>query len=301
MTAGQARLPADPGLARQVHARRAVHGVELQPEADRRAVLQRGLGRERWHRCAAPARVQLAARLRRPRHAHGHDRRRGTTTSRRPATRRRFGADQRHRAAGPHRRVQGLLPDAGRRQLLHLGQRRRHRPGSRRRRRRPELLDLGLADELPRPGRGRLPLRGGRGRLRRRLGGEQRARRPRRSPIGGPWLTTVAAGTHNRNGEGSVTLGNGDDLRGSVVRDGAVLEAHRRLGRRRPASGVRLPPTPELCFPGSLDPAQVSGKIVLCKRGGQRARREERRGCRGRRSSARSSTTIRPERTTRSR
>ena len=28
----------------------------------------------------------------------------------------------------------------------------------------------------------------------------------------GPWLTTVAAGTHNRNGEGSVTLGNGDYL-----------------------------------------------------------------------------------------
>ena len=27
----------------------------------------------------------------------------------------------------------------------------------------------------------------------------------------GPWLTTVAAGTHNRDGRGSVTLGNGDD------------------------------------------------------------------------------------------
>ncbi len=29
-----------------------------------------------------------------------------------------------------------------------------------------------------------------------------------------PWITTVAAGTHNRNGEGSVTLGNGVTYKG---------------------------------------------------------------------------------------
>src|SRR5262245_21534353 len=33
----------------------------------------------------------------------------------------------------------------------------------------------------------------------------------------GPWLTTVAAGTHNRNGEGSVTLGNGVTYFGASV------------------------------------------------------------------------------------
>ncbi|TAK36707.1 MAG: hypothetical protein EPO30_11345, partial [Lysobacteraceae bacterium] len=33
----------------------------------------------------------------------------------------------------------------------------------------------------------------------------------------GPWLTTVAAGTHNRNGSGSVTLGNGATYPGASV------------------------------------------------------------------------------------
>ncbi len=32
-----------------------------------------------------------------------------------------------------------------------------------------------------------------------------------------PWTTTVAAGTHNRNGEGSVTLGNGVTYKGASV------------------------------------------------------------------------------------
>ena len=30
-----------------------------------------------------------------------------------------------------------------------------------------------------------------------------------------PWITTVAAGTHNRDGRGSVTLGNGTTYQGS--------------------------------------------------------------------------------------
>ena len=33
----------------------------------------------------------------------------------------------------------------------------------------------------------------------------------------GPWLTTVAAGTHNRDGQGSVTLGNGVTYTGASV------------------------------------------------------------------------------------
>jgi subtilisin family serine protease len=63
------------------------------------------------------------------------------------------------------------------------------------------------ARPAPRPGRGGLPVRGRRGHLRRGIGRQQRADHgDRRAP--GPWLTTVAAGTHNRDGQGSVTLGN---------------------------------------------------------------------------------------------
>ena len=52
----------------------------------------------------------------------------------------------------------------------------------------------------------------------------------------GPWLTTVADGTHNRNGVGSVTLGNGRDHHRRVVRECTVgagplirFEGRRRL------------------------------------------------------------------------
>ena len=76
-----------------------------------------------------------------------------------------------------------------------------------------------------------------------------------------PWITTVAASTHDRGGIGTVTLGNG------VTHTGASLAARRpstaRSSTRRPpgkaganAEAVRL------CFPDSLDPAKVTGKIV---------------------------------------
>ena len=86
--------------------------------------------------------------------------------------------------------------------------RRRHRPGRRRRRGRHQLLDQRHADQLPRPGRDLVPVRGRRRHLRRRSPPATAARPvDRRAPV--PWTTTVAAGTHNRNGAGSVTLGNG--------------------------------------------------------------------------------------------
>jgi hypothetical protein len=81
----------------------------------------------------------------------------------------------------------------------------------------------------------------------------------------GPWLTTVAAGTHNRDGQGSVTLGNGATYSGASVATAvgpAPLVDSVNVGlASAPAGDV------ELCVPGSLDPALVSGKIVICKRG----------------------------------
>ncbi len=72
-----------------------------------------------------------------------------------------------------------------------------------------------------------------------------------------PWITTVAAGTHNRTGIGDVTLGNGATYTGASF--------------ATPVGPVPLVDAAaagdELCAPGSLDTAAVTGKIVLCKRG----------------------------------
>jgi subtilisin family serine protease len=80
-----------------------------------------------------------------------------------------------------------------------------------------------------------------------------------------PWLTTVAAGTHNRDGQGSVTLGNGVTYNGASVASAvgpAPLVDSVNVGLPgAPASDVQL------CVPGTLDPALVSGKIVICLRG----------------------------------
>jgi subtilisin family serine protease len=84
----------------------------------------------------------------------------------------------------------------------------------------------------------------------------------------GPWLTTVAAGTHNRSGAGSVTLGNeatynGASLAGAVGPVPVVLAT---------ASGLpgADPNLLRQCYstPAQLDPAKVAGKIVVCERGG---------------------------------
>lgn len=82
----------------------------------------------------------------------------------------------------------------------------------------------------------------------------------------GPWLTTVAATTHDRYFEADVVLGSGDSYTGaSTNTTGAgpadlVYSADVGLGGEDPTE-VRL------CYPGTLDPALVTGKIVLCDRG----------------------------------
>jgi hypothetical protein len=81
-----------------------------------------------------------------------------------------------------------------------------------------------------------------------------------------PWITTVAASTHDRNYSADVVLGDGSSYTGaSANTTGAgpadlVYSANVGLGEADPTE-VRL------CYPGTLDPAQVAGKIVLCDRG----------------------------------
>jgi subtilisin family serine protease len=88
----------------------------------------------------------------------------------------------------------------------------------------------------------------------------------------GPWLTTVAAGTHNRNGTGSVTLGNGVTYNGASVATPvgpAPLIDSTAAGLAGADPGLVA-----LCYAAIdnggtpvLDPAKIAGKIVVCDRG----------------------------------
>lgn len=87
-----------------------------------------------------------------------------------------------------------------------------------------------------------------------------------------PWITTVAAGTHNRDGQGSVTLGNGATYYGASVAT-AVGPAPLIDSTAAGLPGVN-PTALALCFAAVdnggvavLDPAKVAGKIVVCDRG----------------------------------
>jgi len=88
----------------------------------------------------------------------------------------------------------------------------------------------------------------------------------------GPWTITVAAGTHNRNGIGSVTLGNGVTYTGASVAT-AVGPAPLINSTAAGLSGAD-PEKVRLCYSKNdnagtpvLDPAIVAGKIVVCDRG----------------------------------
>jgi subtilisin family serine protease len=81
----------------------------------------------------------------------------------------------------------------------------------------------------------------------------------------GPWLTTVAAGTHNRDGVGSVTLGNGASYTGASV--ATPVGPAPLIDSVVAGVAGAAPADVELCVPGTLDPALVVGKIVICKRG----------------------------------
>jgi len=88
----------------------------------------------------------------------------------------------------------------------------------------------------------------------------------------GPWITTAAAGTHNRNGVGSVTLGNNATYNGASL---AAAVGPAPFIRSTDAGLPGADPTKvQLCYAAVdnagipvLDPARVAGKIVLCDRG----------------------------------
>jgi subtilisin family serine protease len=87
-----------------------------------------------------------------------------------------------------------------------------------------------------------------------------------------PWTTTVAAGTHDRAINGSVTLGNGATYFGASIAT-AVGPKPVILSSNAAVTGA-VADEARLCFsagsaghPTPLDPAKVAGKIVVCDRG----------------------------------
>ena len=80
-----------------------------------------------------------------------------------------------------------------------------------------------------------------------------------------PWLTTVAAGTHDRAAVKTVTLGNGASYTGvglgAAVPSSPLITSSAAGAAGAPADEARL------CFPDALDPAKATGKIVVCDRG----------------------------------
>ena len=85
-----------------------------------------------------------------------------------------------------------------------------------------------------------------------------------------PWVTTVAAGTHNRVAAGSVTMGDGVTYTGvSLNRTVVTAPLIDSINAGLPGAD---PTQVSLCYSSLdggnvLDPAKVAGKIVLCDRG----------------------------------
>lgn len=81
-----------------------------------------------------------------------------------------------------------------------------------------------------------------------------------------PWTTTVAASTHDRGSTKSFTLGNAATYSG--VGQGPAVPASPLVDSVNAGLAGADAAQVDLCYSGTLDPAKVTGKIVLCKRGG---------------------------------
>ncbi|GMI91099.1 Subtilisin-like Serine protease 1.7 [Hibiscus trionum] len=81
-----------------------------------------------------------------------------------------------------------------------------------------------------------------------------------------PWITTVGAGTLDRDFPASITLGNNEKYSGVTLYSGKQLSDSMVPlvygGNTSNSSGGNL------CMSGSLVPEKISGKIVVCDRGG---------------------------------
>ena len=81
-----------------------------------------------------------------------------------------------------------------------------------------------------------------------------------------PWITTVAAGTHDRYFEGSVVLGDGAEYFGASLQDTGTDVLDIVYAGDHPADGATADRA-ALCDVGTLDSVAVAGKMVVCDRG----------------------------------
>ena len=82
-----------------------------------------------------------------------------------------------------------------------------------------------------------------------------------------PWLTTVAASTHDRALTGTATLGDGRTFSGASVNPTALPQTAMIRAEDAGRAGVNATNL-QLCFNTDLlDPAKVTGKVVVCTRG----------------------------------
>jgi hypothetical protein len=79
-----------------------------------------------------------------------------------------------------------------------------------------------------------------------------------------PWIMTTAAGTHNRDGQGTLTIDgvvyNGSSSAAQAVTGSLITGAEAKTATASVTDAT-------LCVIGALDPAKAAGKIVLCDRG----------------------------------
>ncbi len=79
-----------------------------------------------------------------------------------------------------------------------------------------------------------------------------------------PWLTTVAASTFPSDLLGTVKVSDGTLYRGASIMKTEVADRPVVVAADAAAAGA---PNASLCGPGTLDPAKVAGKVVVCDRG----------------------------------
>ena len=82
---------------------------------------------------------------------------------------------------------------------------------------------------------------------------------------GAPWVTTVAASSFSQELQGTVEFADGTKFRGASIMNKEVKDAGVVLAAS--AAAATPPSSPALCGPGTLDPAKVAGKVVVCDRG----------------------------------